>query len=792
MMNSYGNTKKRHKKKGTDSQKKAKLSIQPCRTPLQSALAFHQQGRFNEAETLYREILQSYPQHFDALQLLATLNAQQNRYDESLKLFDQALAINPDHPSTLNNFGNALSELKRHEEALVNYEKAIALQPDYAEAYANHGKALQELKRYEEALKSFNQALKLNTNYAEAYTNRGITFHRLKRYEEALVNYQQAIALNPASAEVYSAQGITLYDLQRYHEALDSYDRAIVLNPDCAQTYSNRGLALQELKRQQEALVSYDKAIMRSPGYAQAYSNQGNTLFDLNRYNEALASYEKAIELKLDYTDAFYNHGTILSELKRYEEALSCYEKALTLQPDYEYLCGTYINTRMRMCHWNDIAQHISRCLEKIALQEKASLPFPLLALVDSPTLHKKTADIYIHGKYSRVPALPAIQKYQQHSKIRIGYYSADFHDHATAYLMAELFERHDRTQFELFAFSFGPDKQDTMRNRVAAAFDQFLDVRSMTDKEVAQLSRTLEIDIAVDLKGFTKDSRHAIFAYRAAPLQVNYLGYPGTLGTEYIDYLIADETLIPENSKQYYSEKIVYLPNSYQVNDSKRIIDDKVFSREELGLPPSGFVFCCFNNNYKITPATFDSWIRILHQVKNSVLWLFEDSQQAANNLRTEALNRGIDSERVIFATRLPLPEHLARHRAADLFLDTLPYNAHTTASDALWAGLPVLTCMGESFAGRVAASLLHAIRLPELVTTTSEAYESLAIDLALHPEKLSNIKQKLANNRLSTPLFDARLFTSHIEQAYTLMYQRYHQNLAPAHINTPATADY
>ena len=377
------------------------------------------------------------------------------------------------------------------------------------------------------------------------------------------------------------------------------------------------------------------------------------------------------------------------------------------------------------------------------------------------------------------------MRKRNRSDKIRLGYYSADFHNHATAYLMAELFERHDKNQFELFAFSFGPAQNDAMRKRLSAAFDQFIDVRNPSDKAIAQLSRQLEIDIAVDLKGYTQNARSGIFAYRAAPIQASYLGYPGTMGTHTIDYLIADKTLIPQASQPYYAEKIVYLPHSYQVNDRQRAIAAITPTRASLGLPDKGFVFCCFNNNFKILPATFDIWMRILKQIENSVLWLFEDNPSAARNLRHEAQTRGVAADRLIFAPRMPLPEHLARHRAADLFLDTLPYNAHTTASDALWAGLPVLTCMGEAFASRVAASLLNAIDLPELITTTAQAYEALAVSLAMNPARLQHIKYKLAHNQLTTPLFNTAIFTRHLENAYTQMIERYHADVPLDHIH-------
>ncbi len=298
------------------------------------------------------------------------------------------------------------------------------------------------------------------------------------------------------------------------------------------------------------------------------------------------------------------------------------------------------------------------------------------------------------------------------------------------------------------------------MRQRLQASFERFIEAQPYSDSQIANLIKELEIDILVDLAGFTTNSRTSIFAKRPAPIQVNYLGYPGTMGAEYIDYIIADRIVIPEDQHEFYSEKIAYLPSSYQVNDAKRSIADRAFTRTELGLPLTGFVYCCFNNNYKITPRVFDSWMRILKQVEGGVLWLLEGNAKAASNLRKEAVARGVDAERLIFANHMPLPDHLARHRLADLFLDTLPYNAHTTASDALWAGLPVLTCLGETFAGRVAASLLNAIGLPELISATLEAYEQMAIDLATQPENLAVIKRKLAENRRGTPLFDTKLF--------------------------------
>ena len=438
----------------------------------------------------------------------------------------------------------------------------------------------------------------------------------------------------------------------------------------------------------------------------------------------------------------------------------------------------------MQICDWTELTNQYLQLTEKVEQDEKASRTFPHSCTIRVSCPATEGRRDLCTNQISRRSSILDILKLTKHDKIRIGYFSADFYNHPISFLTAELIELHDRSKFVLTAFSFGPDTEDEMRQRLAETFDRFIDVRNLSDKEVALLARDLEIDIAVNLGGHTKHSRTSLFALRIAPIQVNYLGYPGTIGAEYIDYIIADATIIPTVDQAYYTEKVAYMPHCFQVNDTKRPIADQAISKQQSGLPETGFVFCCFNNNYRITPSTFDSWMRILGQVEGSVLWLYVNNTIAANNLRKEAILRGINPERLIFAQRIPLSEYLARYRLADLFLDTLPYNAGTTASDALWAGVPVLTCTGQTFAGRMATSLLKAIHLPELITSTPEAYEVLAIELANNPGKLSGIKQKLADNRLTTPLFNTPLFTRHIEAAYTEMYRRYQANQAPEHI--------
>ena len=556
------------------------------------------------------------------------------------------------------------------------------------------------------------------------------------------------------------------------------------LDPEIAKIFQH-GFSSHQHGQLVQAKAAYEQVLAKQPKHFNALHLLG--VVAKQTKNPALADelIGKAIEINPNSASAYNNLGAVLQDLKRLDDALASYDKAITLKPDYEFLQGTKLNTQMQICDWSGLQNQLNGLVSSIADELKVTGPFPVLGLMDRPDLQLKVSRIYANEKYPQTRVCGEVKTRPADGKIRIGYYSADFHNHATSFLMAELFEAHDPQKFGLYAFSFGPDNQDEMRSRVAQGFDLFFDVTQKSDREVAQMSRDLGIDIAVDLKGFTQYNRMGIFAEHCAPLQINYLGYPGTLAATYFDYIVADKTLIPLDSQQYYSEKIIYLPHSYQVNDSKREISDKVFTRQELGLPISGFVFCCFNNNYKILPPTFDVWMRLLKTVNGSVLWLLEDNPTAAKNLRKEAAKRGIDPARLIFAPRMKLEEHLARHRVADLFIDTLPCNAHTTASDALWAGLPVLTQIGQSFAARVAASLLTAMDLPELITKTQEEYEARAIELASNPLRLAEIKKKLEQNREKSTLFNGKLFARHIEAAYAEIHRRYSNEEKPDHID-------
>ena len=613
--------------------------------------------------------------------------------------------------------------------------------------------------------------------------NKALESLRNLNFESAELYLKQALRLESSNPHVLRLLGVISAQRRQYSDALKYLNSSLKNLPKNSLTLSNLGNVFLELKEYGNALDAYDKSIKIDSKYEEVWSNKGNVLNELKRYDEAIAHHDKALSLKPDYAKGWSNKGITLNKLKRYDEAIAHYDKALSLKPDVDWVFGDLVHTKMKICSWSGLAESLEDISKKVLANEKVTNPFGLLALNDNTFLHKKSSEIYIQSRYPFNPVLEPILKRPQSQKIRVGYFSADFRNHPVSLLTAELYELHDKNKFEIFAFSFGVDDKSPMRLRLSQAFNQFINVSDMSDLEIAKLARDLQIDIAVDLGGHTQESRTGIFSYRAAPIQTSYIGYLGTMGAEYYDYLLADKTIIPDELQKFYSEKITYLP-SYQVNDRKRTISERQPTREELGLPKTGFVFCCFNNNYKILPSTFDSWMHILNAVEGSVLFLYGDNEWAKANLIEEASLRGVDSERLVFGGRIPAEEYLARYRVCDLFLDTFPYNAGTTASDALWVGLPVLTLMGQSFASRVAASLLNTVGLPELITTSQAEYEALAIELAMNPDNLAEIKIKLSNNRLTTALFDTPLFAKNIESAYINMHRRYHAGSEPDHI--------
>ena len=580
-------------------------------------------------------------------------------------------------------------------------------------------------------------------------------------------------------AKSYFLKGIKNLEQKSYSLAESDFEKALSLAPDRVSTITNLSAVKLHLTKIDEALTLSERAVHLDPKNVQGYLNLGLIHKEKGNFKKAIKYFSDASNIDPNYLEGFYNCGVTFFALKDYPKAISAFENVLKANPYYDFLLGSLLEAKSWICDWSNYDELKMQLRERIMLGTKASHPFPLLSIFSSGDLLLKASKTWANYTFPHnKDQLVLKHSNAKNSKIRIGYFSADFNNHPIALLTSELFERHDRSQFEIYAFSLRQSDGSSVRKRLEGAFDHFLNVEDLDDLAIAKMSNDLEIDIAVDLGGYTAYSRSEILSHRAAPIQISYLGYLGTMGCNFIDYIIADKFIIPESLQSHYEEKIIYLPN-YQANDNQRIKTNDLIKRKDFGIHDSSFVFCCFNNSYKITPSIFDSWMRILNKVDNSILFLYADNEELKTNLNYEAQKRGVDPSRLIFSGRLPMNEYMGRYRACDLFLDTLPYNAGTTASDALGSGLPILTLCGNTFSGRMCSSILNAIGMPELVTYSAEEYESLAIELAINPSKLVAIKNRLQKNLKTTPLFDAHLFTKNLELAYKKVYKNLNSRL-------------
>ncbi|MDC0599574.1 tetratricopeptide repeat protein, partial [Candidatus Pseudothioglobus singularis] len=695
----------------------------------------------------------------------------------------KVIEIDPNFAHAHNNLGNLYKDLGQADKALESYRKAIEIKPNFAHAHNNLGNAFKDLENYKDAIKCYKKAITINPSFPEAHNNLGNVFKDIGELDDAVKSYKKALELDKNLYEACYNLGVVFIQLKRFNEAIKSFQNAIEINPNFAKSYNNLGSSLMSLGRLNEAINFFKKSLDVDDEYVNGLNNLGNALTDLGQLKAGAKLIEKAIKIDPNFAEAYNSLGNIFKKFKKRDKALNCYERAFAIKPDMDFVLGSILNSKMHLCIWDELSSQIDDLIRRVDKNEKTIDPFNQLGLIDNPALQRKATKIMMNSAHPKSMALPLIIAYSEHPKIRIGYFSADFKIHPVATLTAGLYEAHDREHFEVHAFSYGPDTQDEMNLRIKAGVDHFHNVESMSHKDIALHARSFEIDIAIDLTGLTAKARTDVFAMSAAPIQLSYIGYLGTMGTDYYDYLIADPVMIPKESQKYYVEKIVYLP-SFQVNDSKDLPPEIILTRKEVGLPEEGFVFCCFNNTYKFTPTVFDSWARILQNVEKSVLIIFANNQLSKTNLTKEIVKRGIKAERLIFGDSVSRAVYLARFRAADLFLDTHPYNAGTTASDALKMGLPMLTMIGQSYQARMGASIVNALNLPELITNTPEEYEALAIELATNPEKLKAIKEKLASNLSTAPLFDTKRFTKNLESAYTEMFERYHKGLEPDHI--------
>ena len=788
------------------------MSMAQADQQLRDGWALHRQGRLEAAAERYRAALLSNPNHVEALHLLGVVSLQLGRAQQGVDLIGRAIALKPNHADALSNLGNGYRALGRPSDAVAAYDSAISARPGLLEAYANRGLAFLDLDRPADALASFEQALALKPDHAMSHCNRGNALQALKRPEEALASFDRAIALQPSLIEAHGNRANALLELDRASEALEVGDHVIASSPGASIGYAARGLALIALRRLHEALASLDAALRIDPRDASTQIARGHVLLDLHRAEEALAAFDSVLHLGRDAADDHLNRAHALGALGRREEALESVDRAIARDAesmnaylfranlfadlkrtgdaaqDYELLArrgaqfalGKFLQIKAKTADWRDRQEWLDRLVEEVKQGKRSSTPFGVLSLLDDPELHLQLAQLYATGAQ---PVTSLVQNAipSTNERLRIGYFSSDLRDHPVGHLIGGAFAKHDRARFEVFAFSFG-GKGDAWTDRLRANVDDFFDVTDKSTEEIVRAARAASMDVAIDLNGYTKDSRPGIFATRVAAIQISYLGYLGTMGADFMDYLIADPVLIPPEERGWYAEKIIYLP-WYQANDESANAPAGAPSRAEHALPENAFVFASFNGPYKITPDVFGAWMRVLTRRPGSVLWLYAGAGETQRNLLDEAAEAGIGADRIVFAPRLDRASHLARQQLADLVLDTFPYNGGATTSNALRAGVPVLTLQGRSFASRMSASLLTALSLRELVTDDVKAYEDAAVHLATHPEVLTALRRKVSEAR-SADLFDADAIARHLESAYIAAVEQARAGLAPKDI--------
>ncbi len=668
------------------------------------------------------------------------------------------------------------------QEARKIYELILKETPNDFNCLHHLGLIAKNNKEYLSAFELISKAITINPNIASAHFNLGNVLKELNKINDAIESYDKAISIKP-DYELYLLKGIALYEIKKFNEALASYDESIKLNPNSFLAYSNRGVALVDLNKIKDGIADYDKAIQINSNFINARYNRGLALKLLGMNRESIEEFQAIVKIESNNLKSLFQIAVLFKAKKELDLALTYCAQILAIDSGHSQTILLSIKIRKMTCDWSCYEKDMSYTLKKINDNEESVGPFSSLSYFNDPAVQKK-----ISGTYASKYKLPnnlfnKVLPYKNHKKIRIAYFSPDFWTHPVSNLMVECIEKHDQSKFEIYGFALVDKPNDLVNMRLKQAFTKYINVENKLTKDIVKLAREMEIDITIDLAVYTGQTRPEIFAMRTAPIQINYLGFPGTSGADYFDYMIADPVLIPQNDQQYYSEKIIYLP-SFQANDSTRPAPSTLFTRQDLGLPKTGFIFCCFNNANKYNPSIFDSWVKILSKVDNSILLLFADNEAVKINLKKEIAARGIQPARLFFGDRLPIPEYLARYKVVDLFLDTVPFNAGTTCSDALQSGLPVLTCKGKIFAGRMGSSLLNAVNMPELITENLEQYESLAIKLANNPEQLKIIKDKLDKNLPAALLYDINLFTKNIEDGYQKIYNRSQSNLPPTHI--------
>jgi protein O-GlcNAc transferase len=755
------------------------MSVPESGSLLRLAQAALSQGQPQQAAAFCRQILSHDALNAQARYFLALTHALNGEIDAAIGQWEQVLRINPRDFATLANLGSALSQEGRHTEAIARLRKALVIDASQAQVHYNLGNSLLATNELEAAIRSFQAAVARNPRFTEGRNNLGVAYRRAGRLADARTEFAAAVAANPEYADAHGNLGATLQAEGQLEAAVPHLLRALSLDVHCTDAALSLSQTLQLLGRADEAVGVLAGAAARNPDTVEVHYALGVAQHRAGRIEAAMSCYDRVVALRPGLAAAWRDRGRALERLQRLAEALESYQRAAALAPgDLGAIAGA-LSSSVRTCEWTLAAQSLQQLRESPAGLE-AIHPFLALSVCDDPAEQLQIGAARCRSSVSAEaaaspPSSSPSQVRRHDARIRIAYVSSDLRDHAVAYLIAGILERHDRDLFEIHTVSLQPEAQKSeIGQRLRQAVDHCHDASTLTDAAVAEVLRDLAIDIAVDLNGYTIGGRQGIFAHRAAPVQVSYLGYAGTLGAPYMDYLVADHVVIPHGEERWYSEQVVRLPHCYLPNDDRRVIGARA-TRSEAGLPEDGLVFCAFTNAYKINPPVYEIWMRLLREVHGSVLWLRGTGSEARGNLLREAQSRGVDAERLIFASHVPsVADHLGRQALADLFLDTLPYNAHSTTCDALWAGVPVLTCTGSSFAARVAASALTAMGLPELITHSLKDYERNALELAHAPERLRALRARLEQQRTSAPLFDTATYCRHLESAYRTMHER------------------
>ena len=752
---------------------------------LDEALHWHRAGEWDRAQSLYQEVLQLEPRHVGARYHLGLLFFQTQRSLEAQQQFSKVLNIAPEHVGAWFNLATVQFELNDFKACAESYRAGLKINPQSDPAWLNLGLALREVGEREEALRCCRQALALNPIDPHIHYNLALMMRESSPIE-ALDHYDQALRLDPQLSQAWFNRAGLLCRLGQLEPALASFEQAIELDANSAEFFHARANVLAQLHRFERSLEDYDRALSLQSNEPQVWSNRGVLLSAMGLSDQALESLDRAIAIDPNFADAHFNRGHLHLKKGQHRNARVDFDRLLVLAPQTSFAQGSRLHAKMLDCDWAGFWEDTQQLVLALRAGDWVVNPFELSALVDDAQLQHLAAQGWSRAKHPPLALLGALPQAAtplgDHEKIRVGYFSSDFRMHAVSQGAAPLFENHDKAQFEVMAFSLTRVAEDAVRERIRCAVDRFFDVHTLSDLEVAQLARSLKLDIAIDLNGYTLGARTSIFAHRVAPVQASYLGYLGGMGAPYMDYVLADETLVPQGQEAAYDEKIIHLP-CYQINDRLREVSTRVLTRRELGLPESGFVFCSFNQTYKINPLVFASWVRILQATPSSVLYLVIGAQEAQNHLRQEAQRRGLNPKRLIFGERLSPSENLARFPLCDLLLDAWPYNAGVTGSDALWMGLPLLTMEGQSFAARMGASLLRAMRLPELICTSLDDYEARAHEIATQAQVHCALVEKIHLERCRAPLFDAPLFTRHLERAYRDVHELAKQGLPAAH---------